>query len=391
MKFTIPFSLRRSLFAGFFMSLSASAADYTVDASQTSDPGRKVYQTLAELASAGVLAAGDTVILNNDDSSLTSKLPVFVNFRSNDPETPRTVDLSGLGNTPLFSPAKGNYTLNMESVVFSNAPARVFFYNNSSSSAPISLKISDNVSFTKNYSSDRNSFTANGYGGAICLYSSAATALSMGNNAMFADNRAAGNGGAISVHSYGKTASLTIGNNAVFSGNYASGNGGGAVQVYGATGSAAVIGDNATFTGNYLLGGYGGSGGAIYVVMPDSTNYGKQPCHRLQCRVFQELCFRPLQQRRSDCAFIIIPFGDFLARSWPRRCIHRELRFFFRQSVLRKHRLRGSDIHNFIKIFEHYGAGRSDLHRQLRVDQRRGHSYARQLRRQFQPVPGSDP
>lgn len=274
MKFTIPFSLRRSLFAGFFMSLSASAADYTVDASQTSDPGRKVYQTLAELASAGVLAAGDTVILNNDDSSLTSKLPVLVNFRSNDPETPRTVDLSGLGNTPLFSPAKGNYTLNMESVVFSNAPARVFFYNNSSSSSPISLKISDNVSFTKNYSSDRNSFTANGYGGAICLYSSAATALSMGNNAMFADNRAAGNGGAISVHSYGKTASLTIGNNAVFSGNYASGNGGGAVQVYGATGSAAVIGDNATFTGNYLLGGYGGSGGAIYVVMPDSTNYG---------------------------------------------------------------------------------------------------------------------
>lgn len=125
---------------------------------------------------------------------------------------PRTVDLSGLGNTPLFSPAKGNYTLNMESVVFSNAPARVFFYNNSSSSAPISLKISDNVSFTKNYSSDRNSFTANGYGGAICLYSSAATALSMGNNAMFADNRAAGNGGAISIHSYGKTASLTIGN-----------------------------------------------------------------------------------------------------------------------------------------------------------------------------------
>lgn len=111
MKFTIPFSLRRSLFAGFFMSLSASAADYTVDASQTSDPGRKVYQTLAELASAGVLAAGDTVILNNDDSSLTSKLPVLVNFRSNDPETPRTVDLSGLGNTPLFSPAKGNYTL----------------------------------------------------------------------------------------------------------------------------------------------------------------------------------------------------------------------------------------------------------------------------------------
>ena len=123
MKITIPFLLRRGLLAGFFLSLSASAADYTVDASQTSDPGRKVYQTLAELASAGVLAAGDTVILNNDDSSLTSKLPVLVNFRSNDPETPRTVDLSGLGNTPLFSPATGNYTLNMESVVFSNAPA----------------------------------------------------------------------------------------------------------------------------------------------------------------------------------------------------------------------------------------------------------------------------
>lgn len=187
---------------------------YTVDASQTSDPGRKVYQTLAELASAGVLAAGDTVILNNDDSSLTSKLPVLVNFRSNDPETPRTVDLSGLGNTPLFSPATGNYTLNMESVVFSNAPARVFFYTNSSSSAPISLKISDNASFTGNYCSDRNSFTGYGYGGVVCLHSYAATALTVGNNAVFTDNHAIGSGGAICVHSYGRAAALTMGNNA---------------------------------------------------------------------------------------------------------------------------------------------------------------------------------
>ena len=231
-----------------------------------------MYQTLADLASAGVLAAGDTVILNNDDSSLTSRLPVLVNFRSNDPETPRTVDLSGLGNAPLFNPATGNYTLGMESVVFSNAPARVFLYLGSSGSAPISLKISDNAAFTGNDSSAGGS--ASGYGGAICLQSYAAAALTMGNNATFTYNHAAGNGGAIGVHSHGNTAALTLGNNAVFTGNYASNNGGGAIHVYGATGSAAVIGDNATFTGNYISRGYSGSGGAIYVVMPDSTRYG---------------------------------------------------------------------------------------------------------------------
>lgn len=272
MKITIPVSLRRSLVAGFFLSLSASGADYTVDVSRPSDPGRKVYQTLAELASAGVLAAGDTVILNNNDSTLTSSLPVLVNFRSSDPETPRMVDLSGLGNVPLFNPATGNYTLGMESVVFSDAPARVFLYLGSSSSAPISLKISDNATFTENDSSDSGS--ASRYGGVICLYSSAAAALTMGNNATFTYNHAAGNGGAIGVHSHGNTAALTLGNNAVFTGNYASNNGGGAIHVYGATGSAAVIGDNATFTGNYISRGYSGSGGAIYVVMPDSTKYG---------------------------------------------------------------------------------------------------------------------
>ena len=50
MKITIPFLLSRGLLAGFFLFLSASAADYTSDDSQTSGPGRKVYQKLAELA-----------------------------------------------------------------------------------------------------------------------------------------------------------------------------------------------------------------------------------------------------------------------------------------------------------------------------------------------------
>lgn len=269
----LPLQLRRCLLASFFLSFSSSGADYTIDASQASIPGRNVYQTLAELVSSGTLSAGDTVILNNDDFSLVSSLSVPVNFRSNDPETPRKVDLTGLGNTPLFKLSRGDYMIDMKSVVLTNTSGRVIYcLDQSSSSGTVSLKVSDDVAFKNNHSSGVNE-----YGGAISLYSYVASKLAVGDNTTFESNYATGSGGAISVHSYGsKEAVLTMGNNAVFTGNYAgSGKDGGAIHVYGAGGSTVSLGDNMKFVGNYVPNGYGGSGGAIYVVMPDSTKYGE--------------------------------------------------------------------------------------------------------------------
>ena len=51
-----------------------------VDAAQATDPSGNVYRTLDELASSGALSSGDTVILCNDDSSLTSALKVACPF-----------------------------------------------------------------------------------------------------------------------------------------------------------------------------------------------------------------------------------------------------------------------------------------------------------------------
>lgn len=62
MRMTIPLPLRRSLMASVLipvsLSFSASAADFMVDAAQTSDPAHNIYTTLNDLASSGSLAAG---------------------------------------------------------------------------------------------------------------------------------------------------------------------------------------------------------------------------------------------------------------------------------------------------------------------------------------------
>ena len=84
MKPILPLLLRRSLLASLLvpiisLSFSASAADFMVDASQYSDPNNNIYSTLEELVSSVALVAGDTVILNNDDASLTTGLTVPVN------------------------------------------------------------------------------------------------------------------------------------------------------------------------------------------------------------------------------------------------------------------------------------------------------------------------
>lgn len=84
------------------MATAASGAEFVVDAAQAANPGQHVYNTLQELADSGALSSGDTVILHNDDSSLTAGLPVAVNFRSNDPGIFRTIDLAGLGEREVL-------------------------------------------------------------------------------------------------------------------------------------------------------------------------------------------------------------------------------------------------------------------------------------------------
>jgi len=76
------------------MATAASGAEFVVDAAQATDPSGNVYRTLQELSSSGALSSGDTVILCNDDSSLTSALNVAVHFRSNDPALFRTISSS---------------------------------------------------------------------------------------------------------------------------------------------------------------------------------------------------------------------------------------------------------------------------------------------------------
>ena len=101
MRLILPLPLRRFLLGRLLFSVTiataASGAEFVVDAAQATNPGQHVYNTLQELADSGALSSGDTVILHNDDSSLTSGLTVAVNFRSNDPDTSRTIDLAKLG------------------------------------------------------------------------------------------------------------------------------------------------------------------------------------------------------------------------------------------------------------------------------------------------------
>jgi len=111
------------------MASAASGAEFVVDASQATDPSGNVYRTLQELSSSGALSSGDTVILCNDDSSLTSALKVAVHFRSNDPEVSRTIDLAGLSSSGLYdySQFPTGEKLELNSIILCNANTGVFF------------------------------------------------------------------------------------------------------------------------------------------------------------------------------------------------------------------------------------------------------------------------
>ena len=289
MKPILPLLLRRSLLASLLvpiisLSFSASAADFMVDASQYSDPDNNIYSTLEELVSSVALVAGDTVILNNDDASLATGLTIPVNFRSADPAALCAVDLSGLGKNPLYNLGAGEYTLEMDSVIWSNGAAGVI----RTADDNVSLEITGEVQFLNNHVDNSNN---SAYGGAIDMEGDHAT-LTLGNNATFSRNYAfsssnysssSSSGGAIAMS--GDYTTVTLEDNATFSGNYTfsdstshlsnypSTSFGGAIYMEGDH-ATLTLGSNATFSGNYTFSKSGtystaststSSGGAIYM------------------------------------------------------------------------------------------------------------------------------
>ena len=237
MRMTIPLPLRRSLMASvlipFSLSFSASAADFMVDAAQTSDPAHNIYTNLNDLASSGSLAAGDTVVLNNDDASLTTSLTGPVNFRSDDPDMPCTVDLSGLGNNPMYNLAEGEYTLDMDSVIWANGNRRAI----QAQGGDISLEITGHVQFLNNSILSGTGLNA---GGAIYM-SGAHSIMALGDHAIFHGNHA---------YSYGFNYDTSYG---------------GAIYMSGINSTIMTFGDHASFSDNYAYGSSDGAGGAIYM------------------------------------------------------------------------------------------------------------------------------
>lgn len=237
MRMTIPLPLRRSLMASVLipvsLSFSASAADFMVDAAQTSDPAHNIYTTLNDLASSGSLAAGDTVVLNNDDASLTTSLTVPVNFRSDDPDMPCTVDLSGLGNNPMYNLAEGEYTLDMDSVIWANGNRRAI----QAQGGDISLEITGHVQFLNNSILSGIGLNA---GGAIYM-SGINSIMALRDHAIFHGNRA---------YSYGFNYDTSYG---------------GAIYMSGINSTIMTFGDHASFSDNYAYGSSDGAGGAIYM------------------------------------------------------------------------------------------------------------------------------
>lgn len=305
MRLILPLPLRRFLLGRLLFSVTmataASGAEFVVDAAQATNPGQHVYNTLQELADSGALSSGDTVILHNDDSSLTSGLPVTVNFQSNDPDIFRTIDLAGLRTArglynDYAQPSRGE-KLKLNSIILSNSRSRIIKPIHYSSQIGLdSISFGDGVRFVGNgFSSidycsggvidsfqegtsyifgDDVAFIGNYIVSSAGYASAAAVSISgnpfvFGDRAVFADNYASsdsgdGWGGAIASN---HGASFTMGTGAVFTGNYASSNSGGS---YGGAifhqDMEFILGDGAVFTNNRVGSGYGEVfGGAIYM------------------------------------------------------------------------------------------------------------------------------
>lgn len=258
MKVIIPLSLRRFLPGRLLLPVTlasaATAAEFVVDATQITDPGRNVYATLQELADSKALAAGDTIILHNDDATLTTSLSVVVNFRSNDLDMSRIINLSGIepdvnGNpSSLFSyGAQSNGTLELTSIIWSGSKGNLV---NDCHSSGLNTTIMNRVHFVDNHLGN-NKYGASMIFGPMCA---------IGDNAVFSGNTASSWGGALQT--YGTS---SIGNNAIFSNNSTSGLGGALASCS----DLFTIGDNVIFYGNISS----TEGGAIYQLPWQMTHH----------------------------------------------------------------------------------------------------------------------
>lgn len=301
MRLTLPWPLRRFLLGALLcsvtMATAASGAEFVVDAAQATDPSGNVYRTLDELASSGALSSGDTVILCNDDSSLTSALNAAVHFRSNDPEVSRTISGSPnyLYNFQGMPPRPGSQTrpdisgvldengvavLTMDSIIL-DGMALTTTHTSSC------IKITGNVQFENSlgvaaitsgkYSPDgavsmtlegRFVFLNNGHALRILEKSN----VVIGDNALFRGNYHGCidmptnyDGGAI----WSSGGNIIIGNHAEFDGNYVFSDTRacqGGVFYDGLFAGAITVGADAVFTGNFVFStGYAAAGGAMFV------------------------------------------------------------------------------------------------------------------------------
>ena len=301
MRLTLPWPLRRFLLGALLcsvtMATAASGAEFVVDAAQATDPSGNVYRTLDELASSGALSSGDTVILCNDDSSLTSALKVAVHFRSNDPEVSRTISgspnyLYNFQGMPLRPGSQtrpdisgvldenGVAVLTMDSIILDGMALTT---TNTSSC----IKITGNVQFENSlgvaaitsgkYSPDgavsmalegRFVFLNNGQALRVWRKSN----VVIGDNALFRGNwigaipiETNDDGGAIWI----RGGNVIIGNHAEFDGNYVFSDTRpcrGGVFYDDFFGGAITVGADAVFTGNFVFStGYAAHGGAMFV------------------------------------------------------------------------------------------------------------------------------
>ncbi len=244
--------------------------------------------------------ANDTVVLHNDDSTLTGGLNLLINVQSDNTAAARTLDLAGLNLT-------GAVTFRNNTGIYddSTAPGGGAIAIQGQGLASVSLD--DNAVFIGNYASSASGEVR---GGAVLAFSNDAR-ITLGNGAVFhanyvlASDKAGGGGGAMFTKggsssieigddatftdnyvqagksSYGgaigadrNATSITLGDRATFSGNHISTSAdgaaseGGAISTYITIGDASVtLGDRAVFTGNYILAaGTGkGAGGAVAV------------------------------------------------------------------------------------------------------------------------------
>ena len=260
MRLTLPWPLRRFLLGALLcsvtMATAASGAEFVVDAAQATDPSGNVYRTLDELASSGALSSGDTVILCNDDSSLTSALTVAVHFCSNDPALSRTISGSssslyrfnrmpirpGSQTSPDISGVldeNGAAILKMDSIILNGMSIMT--------SDPFSpcVKITGNVQFENSLAHAISSSRVDLDG---------AVSMALEGRFVFLNNNHA-------LHVVDRT-NLVIGDNALFRGNYGNRvHEGGAIMSYG---GHVIIGDHAVFDRNYVSNVEGSLGGVFY-------------------------------------------------------------------------------------------------------------------------------